>query len=244
MSETPHKHASSQHEHGTTSSYVIGFVLSLIFTFIPYHLVVNKVISGTALLVAILGIALLQMLIQIFFFLHLGRGPKPLYNVVFFFATAGIIVIVIGASLMIMNNLYHNMTPTEVITRIAQEEGISQVGGEETGACQELKESHIVTIKDGKSNPVQTRAQLCDTLTFVNEDKDERKIVFGSHPDYESYGGIFEVFVSSSRPETITLNQLGEFIFHDHNNPDLYGFFAVSDVSPADDISDTIILDE
>ena len=95
----------SKSEHGTATSYVIGYVLSLLFTVIAYLLVANKTFSGNKLLMAILGIAVVQMFVQIFFFLHLGRGPKPLYNVVFFFATAGIIVIVIGASLLIMNNL-------------------------------------------------------------------------------------------------------------------------------------------
>ena len=88
MSKKSHK-PTPKSEHGTTRSYVIGFVLSLIFTVIPYYLVTNKTIAGSALLATILGIAVLQMFIQIFFFLHLGRGPKPFYNVVFFFATAG-----------------------------------------------------------------------------------------------------------------------------------------------------------
>lgn len=222
-----HNPQSPKSEHGTTASYVIGFILSLIFTIIPYHLVVNKVISGNALLAAILGIAILQMFIQIFFFLHLGRGPKPLYNVVFFFATAGIIVIVIGASLLIMNNLYRNMTPDEVTVRIAQKENIAQVGGEETGACKELKESHIVTIKDGKVSPAYVTASLCDTLTFVNEDDKDREMVFGSHPDYESYGGVFEVKVGKGHPETITLNQSGNFMFHDHLDPSVMSHFSV-----------------
>ena len=68
-------------ERGTITSYVIGFLLSLVFTAIPYYLVVNKTVEGNTLLATILGFAVLQMAVQIFFFLHLGRGPKPLYNV-------------------------------------------------------------------------------------------------------------------------------------------------------------------
>lgn len=214
-------------KHGSAGSYIVGFILSLIFTVIPYYLVVNEVITGDALLITILGIAVLQMFIQIFFFLHLGRGPKPFYNVVFFFSTAGIIVIVIGASLFIMDNLYRNMSPAEVTTRLAQEEGISQVGGEKTGACQENKDGHIITISDGKTSPTYIRARLCDTLTFVNEDDREREITFGSHPEHGSYGGMYEVSVSSRRTETITLNQSGNFVFHDHLDPNVTGNFSV-----------------
>lgn len=224
MSVEPH--TTTKHEQGTTKSYIIGFILSLVFTIIPYFMVVNEIISGNALLVTIISIAILQMLIQIFFFLHLGRGPKPLYNVVFFFATAGLIAVVIVASLFIMSNLYHNMSSEEVTRRLAQEENIAQVGGEETGACNEPKESHLVTIKDGKVEPFSVRAHRCDTLTIINEDDQKREIAFGYHPGHESYGGEFEVILDG-RPETITLNQAGDFVYHDHLNPTVTGYFSV-----------------
>lgn len=214
-------------EHGTTKSYVVGYILSLLFTIIPYYLVVNKTISGNTLLMTVLGIAFLQMIIQIFFFLHLGRGPKPFYNMVFFFATVSIIIIAIGGSLLIMSNLYHNMSPEEVTKRLAQDESISQVGGQKTGACKELKDNHIVTISGGKVSPIQTQAQLCDTLTFINEDNKKREITFGSHPNHDAYGGMYEVLVSKGRPETITLNETGDYIFHDHLDPTTVGQFSV-----------------
>lgn len=218
---------SQKSEHGTLMSYVTGFVLSLIFTLIPYYLVTEKVITGNALLIAILGIAVLQMAIQLLFFLHLGRGPKPFYNVVFFFATAGVIVVTIGASLFIMNNLYHNMSPEEVTLRLAQEEGISQVGGEETGACQGVKESHTVTITDGKASPITTQAKRCDTLTFINEDDQTREMTFSSARGRESYGGLFEVPVDKGHSETLTLNQIGDFTFYDSFDSGLTGSFSV-----------------
>jgi cytochrome o ubiquinol oxidase subunit IV len=226
MTKGSHRHPKS--EHGTTQSYVIGFILSLIFTLIPYQLVVNKVLSGNALLTTILGIAVLQMFIQIFFFLHLGRGPKPFYNVVFFFATAGIIVIVVGASLFIMNNLYHNMSPQEVIKKQAQDEGISQVGGTQTGACQENKANHIVVIQNGAANPAHIEAARCDTLTFLNKDRGKREMVFGPHPNYHAYGGEDMVVLNDKRPETITLNESGSFMFHDHLKPTLMGHLTVA----------------
>lgn len=223
------EHSQSKGEHGTTASYVIGFVLSLVFTAIPYYMVVNKTVSGTALLTTILGFAVLQMLIQIFFFLHLGRGPKPLYNVVFFVSTVGIILIVVGGSIFIMDNLYYNMSPQEVTKRLAQEEGISQVGGEETGACQKIKESHIVTIKNGQVSPMRTEAHLCDTLTLINEDDRVREITFGAHPRHDSYGGEAEKILRKGRPKTITLNQAGEYTFHDHLEPEATGHFSVAE---------------
>ncbi|CAN5404824.1 hypothetical protein BH10PAT3_BH10PAT3_8650 [soil metagenome] len=228
MSEPSHHLQShSKGEHGTTKSYITGYLLSLFFTVIPYYFVVNKTFTGYSLLAAILGIAVLQMSIQIFFFLHLGRGPKPLYNVVFFVSTVGIILVVVLGSIFIMNNLHYSMTPSEVTTKLAQDEGIGQVGGEKTGACQGIRTNRKVTIQNGIISPVHTAAQLCDTLTFINEDDKAREIAFGPHPKHENYGGESEVTVRKGRPKTITLNQSGTYLFHDHLDPATAGDLTV-----------------
>lgn len=226
----PSHHASTgpKSEHGTMLSYTIGFLLSLVFTAIPYYLVVNKSISGVTLLASILAFAVLQMVIQVFFFLHLGRGPKPLYNVVFFVSTVGIILVVVGGSIFIMNNLHYNMTSTEVTTKLAQDESIYQVGGEKTGACQSVHDSHKVTITNGKANPFHTQARQCDTLTFINEDGTVRDIAFGPHPRHDVYGGESDVTVRKGYAKTITLNQSGTYLFHDHLDPDITGDFTVT----------------
>ncbi len=215
-------------EHGTTRSYIVGFVLSLLFTAIPYYLVVNKTVSGTALLATILGFALLQMAVQILFFLHLGRGQKPLYNVVFFVATLGIILVVVLGSIFIMNNLHYNMSPTQTITRLSQEEAIYQVGGAKTGACQGTHTNHIVTISNDAVSPQHTEAHLCDSLTFINQDNTVRDIAFGPHPEHEAYGGVSEVTVHKGYAKTITLNQSGTHLFHDHLDPKIIGNFTVA----------------
>jgi len=227
MSIESHKTTTAKSEHGTTTSYVIGLMLSLNFTIVPYLLVVNEIITGNALLVTILGFAILQMFIQIFFFLHLGRGPKPLYNIVFFFGTAGLIIVVVGASIFIINNLYRNMMPDEVTRKLAQKEAISQVGGKETGACNANKVNHIVTVSEEGVSPSYTSANLCDTITFINQDKVTRELVFGTYTQNVSYGGEDKVVLDDGRPETITLNQDGNFVFYDKTNQSIIGNFVV-----------------
>ncbi len=217
-------------EHGSLKSYIFGFFLSLVFTAIPYYLVVNKSVTGTTLLATILGFAVLQMAVQIFFFLHLGRGPKPLYNITFFVFTVGTILVVVLGSIFIMNNLRYAMSPTaaQVTKKLSQDEGISQVNGVQTGACQEIKASHIVTFKDGKVSPQSTQAKLCDTLTFVNEDTVVRDVAFGPHPHHEIYGGVEELSVQKKYPKTLTLNQAGTYTFHDHLDDSVAGTFTVT----------------
>lgn len=225
--ETPHTKHSAKDDHGSIASYVIGFILSLVFTIIPYHLVANKVLTGNALLLAILAIAVWQMIIQLVFFLHLGRGPKPFYNVVFFFATAGTIVIVIGASLFIMDNLYRTMSPKELVLKQSQEENIAQIGGKETGACTELRTSHVITLGNDAQKPGVIETERCDTLTFINKDDFAHEIAFGTHPDDISYGGLDKVVIDSGKSETITLNEAGEFVFHNHAAENLDGYLIV-----------------
>lgn len=222
--DTAHK---LQHEHRTTTSYIVGYVLSLIFTFIPYYLVVNQSITGSSLLLTILGFAVLQMLVQIFFFLHLGRGPKPLYNVVFFVSTVGIILVVVGGSIVIINNLHYNKSPSDQTKVLVNNEAIHQIGGEQTGACHGQNANHQVIIKNNTVVPSYTHAKKCDTLTFSNQDSEVRQIVFGEHPDHKTYAGESEYIIRKGQNKTITLSEIGEYRFHDHLQPETAGHFSV-----------------
>lgn len=215
-------------EHGTMKSYVIGFILSLVFTFISYYMVVNQTVRGSLLLATILAFAVLQMIIQIIFFLHLGRGPKPLYNVVFFISTVGIILLVIGGSIMIINNLHYNMAPLDQAKKLANDEGIYQIGGEQTGACQGQHANHQITIKNDQVSPLYTLARKCDTLTFINEDSGIREINFGAHPQHEVYAGETELLIRKSKAKTITLSESGTYQFHDHLHAETAGGFTVN----------------
>lgn len=218
-------------EHGTMKSYVVGFLLSLLFTAIPYQLVVGEVVTGTMLLAIILGFAFLQMAVQIFFFLHLGRGPKPLYNVGFFFGTFGAILVVVVGSVFIMSHLHGNMTPisaADKTMKLAEDEGISQIDGEKTGACKGVHANHKVTIKNGIVAPGFTEARLCDTITFFKEDDVDREITFGTHPQHGTYAGQTELALRKGRGKMITLGQTGTYQFHDHLNPGTAGYFTVS----------------
>lgn len=220
----------ASHEHGTMETYVIGFILSVALSLLPYYLVVTKAASGTALLVTILVFAVLQMLVQIIFFLHLGRGPKPRWNLFFFIATVGIILIVVGGSIMIMSSINNSMVmPSDQKKKLIDDEGIYQIGGAKTGACQGQYANHKITIKNDQINPLYTDAQKCDTLTFINEDNDARKLTFGSHPEHGVYAGETEIEVRKVRSKSITLSESGTFKFHDDDvRPEITGSFTVS----------------
>lgn len=220
MSELPH-------EQNTVKSYVVGLLLSLLFTIIPYYLVVTRSVSAAALLAVILGFATLQMITQVVFFLHLGRGPKPLYNTAFFISTVSIILVVVGGSIFIMNHLHYNMNPAQTSQQLAQTEAIYQIGGKQTGACQGTNTNHKITIQNGKLSPFYITAYTCDTLTFINKDQTLREITFGTHPQHGTYGGETELLLRPGRGKSLTLNQSGTYQFHDHRHPEIMGSFTV-----------------
>ncbi len=230
MSEIEHK-TTPKSEHGTTKSYVIGFILSLIFTFIPYYLVVEKVVSGSALLGTILAFAVLQMVIQVVFFLHLGREKKPYWQRSFLLATIGGITVVVGGSIWIMGHLHYNMTPVtpdDISKKLIEDEGIYEIGGEKTGACRGVYQNHKVIIKDGVVSPGRIEAKKCDTLTFLNQDSDKRYMTFGTHPHHGVYAGESQLTVTNRRAKSITLSETGEYQFHDHLHPETAGYFTVT----------------
>ena len=229
MSNASHSPTSqSNREHGTMKSYVTGFILSLLFTFIPYYLVVKQNVSGSLLLATILGFAVMQMIIQITFFLHLGRGPKPHWNLFFFISTVGIILVIVGGSIMIINNLHYNMVPLDQAKKLVGDEGIYQVGGVKTGACQGIHANHQIIIKNGQVSVLHTIASKCDSLTFINEDNIVRDIAFGTHPQHEAYAGEAELIVRKGVNKTITLSESGTYEFHDHLHAETAGYFTVS----------------
>lgn len=215
-------------EHATIRAYITGFLLSLLFTFIPYYLVVHQTVTGTLLLATILGFGVIQMIIQVTFFLHIGRGPKPKWNLFFFLSTIGIILVVVGGSIMIIHNLHYNMSPEEQAKKLANDEGIYSIGGEKTGACHGQHSNHQVIIKNGQVNPLHTIAKRCDTLTFTNQDAATREIAFGTHPEHKSYAGEYELVIRTAHNKTITLSESGSYQFHDHLDEETAGDFLVT----------------
>jgi len=94
------------------ASYVIGFIMAVALTLIAYCIVVNHLLSGMTLAVVLMGLAAVQLLVQLVFFLHLGRDKKSRWNVASFYFMAMVLLIVVVGSLWIMNNLNYNMMMT------------------------------------------------------------------------------------------------------------------------------------
>jgi cytochrome o ubiquinol oxidase operon protein cyoD len=110
----------------TLISYVLGFSLSVLLTLAAYLSVANHALMGKSLVLVIAGLAVVQLFVQLLFFLHLGRESRPRWNLLVFSFMLLVVGIVVGGSLWIMDNLNYHMTSRDIDTYIHNEEGIHQ----------------------------------------------------------------------------------------------------------------------
>lgn len=115
--------------HGTVGSYIIGFLLSLILTLSAYILAMihitshHETLPHSILLPLLVGFAFLQLIVQMIFFLHLLHESKPRWNLLFFVATFSLVLLVVIASMWIMQHLNYNMTPSEMLQYAKNQQG-------------------------------------------------------------------------------------------------------------------------
>ena len=95
--------------HGSLKSYIIGFILSILLTIVPYIIVVDHVFSNEAIIIAIILLGIIQLFVQLTFFLHLSRAQSQRLNLITFAFTVLILVILVSGSLWIMWNMNYNM---------------------------------------------------------------------------------------------------------------------------------------
>ncbi len=96
--------------HGTLTSYSVGFILSVILTAASFAAVmVPGLVPHDAIVPVIMALAVVQMFVHLYFFLHLNFSSDQRWNVTAFaFAALTVLVVVIG-SLWIMYNINSNM---------------------------------------------------------------------------------------------------------------------------------------
>ena len=98
-------HQQDEHEqesHGSLKSYLIGFLLSLVLTAIPLIVVLNDLLEGTSAKVLLLGSAVLQFVVQLFYFMHLKEEKKPRYNLMVLLLGIAIVLTIVAGSIWIM----------------------------------------------------------------------------------------------------------------------------------------------
>jgi cytochrome o ubiquinol oxidase subunit IV len=90
---------------GSIKTYVVGLIVCVVLTLVPYYIVVHHLLVGWPLIASVVGLGSLQALIQLILFLHLGDEDKPRWNLMAFLFMALVLVIIVYGSLWIMENL-------------------------------------------------------------------------------------------------------------------------------------------
>ena len=104
-----HGHDDHAADHGSLKSYIIGFVLSLLLTFGSFGLVMNGALSHTATIIGVVALCVLQLLVQLAYFLQMGASKSARDNLATFVFTVLIIAIIVGGSAWVLYNMNVNM---------------------------------------------------------------------------------------------------------------------------------------
>jgi len=110
---------------GNLTSYITGFVLSVVLTLGSYFLVTSIGVnwSHQVLIGVVLTLALIQLFVQLVFFLHLLHESKPRWNLMFLIAFFSTVFLVVVASIWIMQHLNHNMMPADIMNYVQDQQG-------------------------------------------------------------------------------------------------------------------------
>jgi len=99
----------------TIKNYSIGFALSLMLTALSFGAVWlhyynhHRWPTHQELFVWIIALAVVQLAVQVYFFLHLGQGEAARLNAAMFALAAVLVAVVVGGSLWIMTSLNARM---------------------------------------------------------------------------------------------------------------------------------------
>jgi cytochrome o ubiquinol oxidase operon protein cyoD len=106
-------HGESEHQgHGSRRSYVVGFLLSVVLTAIPFWLVMTGALGDRqATVLVIIGMAVVQILVHTVCFLHVNTRSEGGWTLLAYAFAAVMVLIVIAGSLWIMYHLNTNMMP-------------------------------------------------------------------------------------------------------------------------------------
>jgi len=107
-----HGHHGTHADHGTLKSYLIGFVLAVVLTVIPFWLVMGKVFDKSSVTgIVLLALAAVQVVVHMVYFLHMNTKSEGGWNMLALVFTVMLVVIMLSGSLWVMYHLNHNMMP-------------------------------------------------------------------------------------------------------------------------------------
>ena len=105
-------HGDDGASHGSRRDYMVGFVLSVILTAIPFWLVMSGTIENkqvTAFIV--MAFALVQIVVHMVYFLHMNAKVESGWSMLALVFTAALVLIMLAGSIWVMYHMNTNMMP-------------------------------------------------------------------------------------------------------------------------------------
>jgi cytochrome o ubiquinol oxidase operon protein cyoD len=110
--ETHAEHGGHESAHGSFRSYMIGFVLSVVLTAIPFWLVMSGALGSNQLTaLTVMAFAAVQIVVHMIYFLHMNGRSEGGWTMMALVFTIIIVVIALAGSLWVMYHLNANMMP-------------------------------------------------------------------------------------------------------------------------------------
>ena len=117
-----HDHAHGHDDHGhhedpiaayhvSYKGYLVGFLLSVILTVIPFWLVMAKVLPADLTKLVILGFAAVQIVVQMVYFLHMNGKIEGGWSMLSLIFTVVFVAIILAGSVWVMYHMNTNMMP-------------------------------------------------------------------------------------------------------------------------------------
>lgn len=109
-----------QETHASYRAYLVGFGLSVVLTVIPFWLVMSGAeVSLPLALTVIFGLGAIQIMVHVYYFLHVTVKAEEGWQAMSLVFTAIILVIILAGSIWVMFHLHENMMPAhEQIERV------------------------------------------------------------------------------------------------------------------------------
>ncbi|MEX5493608.1 cytochrome o ubiquinol oxidase subunit IV [Pseudomonas asgharzadehiana] len=102
-------HSSAGTSHGSSRSYLVGFLVSVLLTLVPFALVMFPSLPRTVTAWLVVSLGAIQVIAHLKYFLHLDTAAEQRWNLIALVFSVVIILLLVGLSLWIMDNIHHNM---------------------------------------------------------------------------------------------------------------------------------------
>ncbi|MEO9336715.1 cytochrome o ubiquinol oxidase subunit IV [Mesorhizobium sp. SB112] len=106
------EHHHDAQAHGTVRGYLIGFLVSVVLTAVPFWMAITGPgVSPQLFGLVVMGFAAIQVIVHMIFFLHMNGRSEGGWNMIALIFTLIICVIMLAGSLWVMFHLNTNMMP-------------------------------------------------------------------------------------------------------------------------------------